>query len=335
MTGNTIYGYQFTAAFFKATTVKDYFSQFKKPNYSNLKDQTTAVKNLQTKNTSNGTTQSISLVDDNETKDEDKTMKDVVESVEPAKHEDVEMKEVSPEATTQDNKPLKRRKKTPSPKRSDSNKMVTDSPAIRNFEKLSVNPPDVCDPPTIVNSMVNISNGNDNGEYKRSDSSDSKSPTNSNGNSNHNHSNGVSNGNHNDVATTNPDSKANSQTAPSNPISASLSSSSSTSSPKSKPKATGRKRKLNEISKDDEAPTEEPPKKKKKWYPGMTRTDEPPMRGQIEVPTGKPFCLSRKKFVITGTLRSLLREECKDLIMEYGGKYVILILRIATISSLC
>ncbi|PRP78722.1 hypothetical protein PROFUN_13361 [Planoprotostelium fungivorum] len=61
---------------------------------------------------------------------------------------------------------------------------------------------------------------------------------------------------------------------------------------------------------------------KKKWYPGMTQDrGPPPMKGQKEIPEGKPFCLLGKGFHITGVLDSLEREEAADLIQRYGGTY--------------
>jgi len=292
-------------SFFKQTTAKDYFSQFKKPNFSNLKTQTAAVHNLQNQNTSKVVTESVSLLDEdkgNEMDSKDEPMHDVApcaaQKVHSAAGDDVEMKDVGPptkaDAEIVGNKPLKRRKKTPSPKKSKSAaQTVTDSPAIHKFEKLSVNPPD-CQVPSIQNNM-----DDHNGRSARSDSG---------ANIANGHSNGNSNGNSN--GDSNPNRHHNGTNGASN---------GSVSNPQSTAKSTGRKRKLNEISKDNQ-PQSEPPKKKTKWYPGKQRSDEPPMRGQIELPSGKPFCLSRKKFVITGTLRSLLRDECKDLIMEYGGK---------------
>eukprot|EP00483_Globobulimina_turgida_P008274 UN08290 len=88
---------------------------------------------------------------------------------------------------------------------------------------------------------------------------------------------------------------------------------------------TGKKRKLNEISNDNDNDNKSddnpPPKKaKRKFYPGFKRADEPPMHGQIDIPTGKPYCLSGIRFVITGQLPSLTREECSDLIKQYGGR---------------
>lgn len=63
----------------------------------------------------------------------------------------------------------------------------------------------------------------------------------------------------------------------------------------------------------------EPAPKKKKWVP---RKDEPPNRGNKELPVGKPDCLAGKVFVISGVLDSLLREECADLCKEYGARVV-------------
>lgn len=53
------------------------------------------------------------------------------------------------------------------------------------------------------------------------------------------------------------------------------------------------------------------------WY---NRKDEPPNWGKKDAPSGAPFCLSGYRFVITGILDSLKRDECTDLIMEYGGR---------------
>ena len=50
------------------------------------------------------------------------------------------------------------------------------------------------------------------------------------------------------------------------------------------------------------------------------RNDAPPLAGQVDIPKGKPYCLANRKFVITGQLPSLTRDECKDLISEYGGR---------------
>merc|ERR1711879_104608 len=52
----------------------------------------------------------------------------------------------------------------------------------------------------------------------------------------------------------------------------------------------------------------------------MNRADEPPNWGKKDAPSGAPFCLSGYRFVITGVLDSLKRDECRDLIMEYGGR---------------
>ena len=45
----------------------------------------------------------------------------------------------------------------------------------------------------------------------------------------------------------------------------------------------------------------------------------PPMQGLKYVNKGAPNCLAGKCFLITGTLDSLERDECEDLIKKYGG----------------
>jgi len=121
-----------------------------------------------------------------------------------------------------------------------------------------------------------------------------------------------------------------------------LSVASSTSKPMAKPKAS-RKRKLDEITSDandnandtlnsrsqststttnssSRASSGEPAAKKKKWTPGFKRRDDPPLRGQTMIPMANPYCLSGMRFVITGQLPSLTRDEASDLIKQYGGR---------------
>ena len=47
--------------------------------------------------------------------------------------------------------------------------------------------------------------------------------------------------------------------------------------------------------------------------------DHPPLLNQKTIPKGKPGCLAQNRFVITGTLPSLYREDAKALIERYGG----------------
>ncbi|XP_078179864.1 replication factor C subunit 1-like isoform X2 [Carex rostrata] len=47
---------------------------------------------------------------------------------------------------------------------------------------------------------------------------------------------------------------------------------------------------------------------------------DPPHKGEKEVPEGTPECLSGLTFVISGTLDSLEREEAEDLIKRHGGR---------------
>ena len=46
----------------------------------------------------------------------------------------------------------------------------------------------------------------------------------------------------------------------------------------------------------------------------------PPMAGLKAIPRGQPDCLRGKGFVLTGTLETLEREACENLIKKYGGK---------------
>mmetsp|Transcript_13404 Transcript_13404/g.22279 ORF Transcript_13404/g.22279 Transcript_13404/m.22279 type:complete len:967 (+) Transcript_13404:62-2962(+) len=64
------------------------------------------------------------------------------------------------------------------------------------------------------------------------------------------------------------------------------------------------------------SPAPPPPRK---WFPGM-KEDLPPNKGSKRVPVGKPDCLAKKTFVVTGTQDSLEREEVEQLIKKYGGK---------------
>lgn len=57
----------------------------------------------------------------------------------------------------------------------------------------------------------------------------------------------------------------------------------------------------------------------KRWYPGMV-TGGALRPGCKSVPSGQPNCLLGWKFVLTGSLESLERNECKRLIEQYGGR---------------
>lgn len=48
-------------------------------------------------------------------------------------------------------------------------------------------------------------------------------------------------------------------------------------------------------------------------------SDSPPYYGKFKIPQGAAGCLQNCKFVISGTLRSLTREQAVDLINTYGG----------------
>ncbi|XP_006826419.2 replication factor C subunit 1 isoform X2 [Amborella trichopoda] len=55
-------------------------------------------------------------------------------------------------------------------------------------------------------------------------------------------------------------------------------------------------------------------------YMNFLERNDPPNKGQKEVPEGAPGCLNGLTFVISGTLDSLEREEAEDLIKSYGGR---------------
>lgn len=203
--------------------------------------------------------------------------------------DDVEMEQ---KETT--NKPLKRRKKTktPSPTKNES---TADSPGIsKNIKNLTC---DIDNDMDKTKDIINISSDSSQGADDKNDTmnnskySDSKPLPRLNKNMN---------GHQNKT-------KA---------------------KPASTQKKAGRKRKLDEISKDTTTDkntantSSDPPKKKRKFYPGFKRNDAPPLHGQTDIPTGKPYCLNGKRFVITGQLPSLTRDEAKDLIQQYGGRYV-------------
>ena len=49
------------------------------------------------------------------------------------------------------------------------------------------------------------------------------------------------------------------------------------------------------------------------------RRQKPLNPGSKEIPVGEPFCLQGLKFVFTGDLEALSREEVTDLVRRYGG----------------
>ena len=204
---------------------------------------------------------------------------------------------------SQENKPLKRRKKTPSPKQhtngNKNTKKIHPSPGLsKNIKKLTCDLTDEDNKKPANPSIIVLDSDNEDNKNATSNTADSKPIANSNG---HN----KSDDNHNKKKTSNP------------------------SSTQKKKKTTGRKRKLDEISSDatdnktnNNLPSDPPKKKARKYYPGYVRQDAPPQHGQIDIPTGKPYCLNNMRFVITGQLPSLTRDECKDLIQQYGGRYI-------------
>jgi replication factor C subunit 1 len=57
-------------------------------------------------------------------------------------------------------------------------------------------------------------------------------------------------------------------------------------------------------------------------YQAFINRGGPPNKGLKERPVGASNCLDKKVFVITGVLDSLERDECTDLIKQYGGRCV-------------
>lgn len=55
------------------------------------------------------------------------------------------------------------------------------------------------------------------------------------------------------------------------------------------------------------------------WYPGKSR-NTPAHLGEKDIPIGSPNCLQGERFVVTGVLDFIEREDCEDLIKQYGGR---------------
>lgn len=71
----------------------------------------------------------------------------------------------------------------------------------------------------------------------------------------------------------------------------------------------------------DQEPQEKKSKQAQSYAKFMNR-GPPPNKGNVEIPVGRPNCLEGKVFVITGVLDSLERDDCADLIKQYGGRCV-------------
>lgn len=72
----------------------------------------------------------------------------------------------------------------------------------------------------------------------------------------------------------------------------------------------------------EEAAKREKAEKRKAQFAKFAARGGPPNAGNKELPVGKRNCLEKKVFVITGVLDSLEREECTELVKEYGGRVV-------------
>lgn len=72
----------------------------------------------------------------------------------------------------------------------------------------------------------------------------------------------------------------------------------------------------------EEAAKREKAEKRKAQFAKFAARGGPPNAGNKALPVGKRNCLDKKVFVITGVLDSLEREECTELVKEYGGRVV-------------
>lgn len=59
-----------------------------------------------------------------------------------------------------------------------------------------------------------------------------------------------------------------------------------------------------------------------KYYAAYMRREGPKNPGSKSIPVGKKECFAGLKFLITGVLESLERDECKSIIEKYGGNVV-------------
>jgi len=296
------------------STASEFFSKFDtKPNYANLQKQTSVVKNMQNNGNSSSNDQAadksngdsnhnhnnqpqpkILDLDDSDDENDHKQQDTDHEEV-----QDIEMKHSS-----ELNKPLKRRKKTPSPTKPDKTQLT--SPGLsRNLQQLTCALPNVNKSSDSQTSNASeAAHGADSDIENKDSNTERANPSQQNTDCYTNGTNGDNHNHHSQPSANQPGT--------------------------SSKKQAGRKRKLSEISKDDGSQSTSqktdddaanpPAKKAKKWYPGFSRQDNPPQHGQTEIPKAKPYCLSNMRFVITGQLPSLTRDECKDLILEYGGR---------------
>ncbi|KAF2073794.1 hypothetical protein CYY_004888 [Polysphondylium violaceum] len=87
-------------------------------------------------------------------------------------------------------------------------------------------------------------------------------------------------------------------------------------------KAPAKKAAAKKVKEEKDTTTDTPKKKagNPAWKAGPR--ENPPNKGQKELPVGRDNCLYQRVFCITGVLDSLEREECQDLICRYGGRVV-------------
>jgi len=74
-------------------------------------------------------------------------------------------------------------------------------------------------------------------------------------------------------------------------------------------------------AKNNEAPVETVKEKKpgNKFYAAYMHRSGPKAPGSKPIPVGRPGCFDGLKFLVSGVLESMERDECKRIIEKYGG----------------
>lgn len=82
------------------------------------------------------------------------------------------------------------------------------------------------------------------------------------------------------------------------------------------------KKNLNKSVDDSKEKNSTPKRGGNKYYAAYMRRDGPKNPGSKPVPIGKPDCFAGLKFLVTGVLNSLDRDECKRIVEKYGGSII-------------
>ena len=95
-------------------------------------------------------------------------------------------------------------------------------------------------------------------------------------------------------------------------------------SPIAESKSKTKKTTVEKMSVEDEEDTPKTKDKKQgsKFYAAYMRREGPKNPGSKRVPIGKKNCFMGLKFLTTGVLESLNRDECKEIIEKYGGSVI-------------